>query len=86
MATFTIGVTGLTPRAKTITAPQATKLLNAYRTSLGQVPDGAGGFRARTDQETFDAFVDNIFNSMRETVRNVEGDAARGAVTPIDFT
>lgn len=86
MATLTFTATGLTARSKTISAGDTTRLLDAYRTSLGQVSDGAGGFRARTNQETFDAFVDNIFASMRETVRNIEGDTARSAVAPITLS
>ncbi len=86
MATLTISVTGLTARSKTISAAHSQRLLAAYKISLGKVSDGAGGLRDRTDQETFDAFVDNIYSGMRETVRNIENDVARGAVTYIDIT
>lgn len=87
MATLSFAATGLVTRSKTISAGDTTRLLNAYKISLGQVNDGPGTpQRDRTNQETFDGFVDNIFASMRETVRNIEGDVAKVAVVPIVLT
>lgn len=86
MATLSFAATGLITRSKTISASDSTRLLNAYRIVLGQVSNGAGGLRNRTDQETFDAFVDNVYNELRETVRNIEGDTAKAAVAPIALT
>lgn len=86
MATLSFAATGLVTRSKTISAGDTTRLLNAYKLSLGQVSDGAGGLRDRTNQETFDAFVDNIYAGMRETVRNIEGDTAKATVAPITLT
>ncbi len=86
MATLSFAATGLTTRSHTISAGDTTRLLNAYKLQLGQVSDGSGGLRDRTNQETFDAFVDNIFAGMRETVRNIEGDTAKAAVAPITLT
>lgn len=86
MATLSFAATGLVTRSKTISAGDTQRLLAAYRANLGKVSDGAGGLRDRTDQETFDAFVDNIFAGMRETVRNTEGGIAAAAVAPIVLT
>lgn len=87
MATLSFAATGLTTRSKTISAGDTTRLLNAYKVSLGQVNDGPGTpLRDRTNEEVFAAVVDNIFAGMRETVRNIEGDTAKGAVAPITLT
>ncbi len=86
MATLSFSATGLTTRSKTISAGDTTRLLDAYKLALGKVSDGSGGLRDRTNQETFDAFVDNIYAGMRETVRNIEGDTAKAAVAPITLT
>lgn len=86
MATLSFAASGLVTRSKTISASDTQRLLAAYRVSLGQVSNGAGGLRDRTDQETFDAFVDNIFAAMRENVRNIEGDVVRATVLPITLT
>lgn len=86
MATLTFTATSLTPRAKTISVGDTTRLLNAYRTIYGQVSDGAGGLRDRTDQEIFNIFADGIYNYMQETVRNVERDAAAKVINPIVLT
>lgn len=86
MATITLTATGLTSRAKTISAADTTRLLNAYRTIYGQVPDGLGGFRDRTDQEIFNTFADGIYQYMQEAVRNVERDAAAKAINLIVMT
>lgn len=86
MATLTFTATSLIPRVKTISAGDTTRLLNAYRTIYGQVSDGIGGMRDRTDQEIFNIFADGIYNYMQETVRNVERDAAAKVINPIVMT
>lgn len=86
MATLTFTATSLTPRAKTISVADTTRLLNAYRTIYGQVPDGIGGMRDRTDQECLNIFADGLFNYIQETVRNVERDTAAKVVVPIVLT
>lgn len=86
MATLTFSATSLTPRAKTISAGDTTRLLNAYRTIYGQVPDGVGGMRDRTDQECLNVFADGLFNYIQETVKNVERDAAAKVINPIVLT
>lgn len=87
MATLTFTATGLTARSKTISAGDVTRVLNAYKIIAGQVSDGAGGFRDRTNQEVFDWFVDNrVLSRILEDVRNFEGDAANKAVLPVVLT
>lgn len=86
MATLSFAATGLVTRSKTISAADTTRLLNAYRSWLGQVSNGAGGFRPRTDQEVFDGFVDNIFIELRDMVKSVESETAKATVTPIVIT
>lgn len=88
MATLTFTATGLTARSKTISAGDVTRVLNAYKSITGQVPDVAPGtLRDRTNQEVFDWFVDNrVLSRILEDVRNVEGDAANKAVLPIVLT
>lgn len=87
MATLTFSATGLTARSKTISAGDVTRVLNAYKVIAGQVPDGSGGFRDRTNQEVFDWFVDNrVYARIQEDVRNVEGDASNKAVLPVVLT
>lgn len=87
MATLTFTASGLTARSKTISAGDVTRVLSAYKTLAGQVSDGAGGLRDRTNQEIFDWFVDNrVLARILEDVRNVEGDAANRAVLPVVLT
>lgn len=87
MATISFAATGLVTRSKTISAGDVTRVLNAYKTIAGQVSDGAGGFRDRTNQEVFDWFVDNrVLARIQEDVRNVEGDAANKAILPVVLT
>lgn len=86
MATIALSATSLTTRTKTISAGDTTRLLNAYRVIYGQVPDGAGGMRDRTNQEIFDRFSDGLFDYIREQVRNVERGTASNAVADIGLT
>lgn len=77
MATFTISVTGLTARSKTISAGDATRLLTAYRHLYGA---------ALTDQQVFDAFADGTFAYMQQAVLNDERNVASVAISPIVLT
>lgn len=77
MATFTISVTGLTARSKTISAGDATRLLTAYRHVYGT---------GLTDQQVFDAFADGTFAYMQQAVLNDERAVADAAIAKIVLT
>lgn len=77
MATFTIGVTGLTAKTKVISAGDSTRLLAAYRHRFGA---------ALTDQQVFDAFAESIYAYMQQVVVNDERDVASAAIVPIVLT
>lgn len=82
MATISMQITGLNARAtKTISAQLATRMLAAFRVLYGKKPDGSD----RSDQELFDFVADVYFARMKEDIRNIEGDNANKAVTPIDI-
>lgn len=76
-------------RAVTVSAAHLTRMINAYRAILGQVPDGAGGMRDRTDAEVYDAWADGLFNGTRANVRSHErvaaAQAAENGVAEIDM-
>jgi hypothetical protein len=88
MATIAITVTAgaVVTRSRTISAAHLTRFVASYRTILGQVGDGSGGMRDRTDAEVLTAWADNVFDGARATVRQSETDAVRAAVTDISFT
>lgn len=87
MATLTFSATGLTPRSKTISAGDVTRVLTAYKNIAGQVPDVTPGtFRDRTNQEIMDWFADKLFDRMKEDVRNIERDAAAKVVADVGLS
>lgn len=87
MATLTFSATGLTARAKTISAGDVTRVLNAYKSIAGQVSDGTlTGMRDRTSQEILDWFADKLFDRMKEDVRNIERDTAAAAIVSVSLT
>lgn len=87
MATLTFSATGLTARSKTISAGDVTRVLTAYKTIAGQVPDVTPGtFRDRTNQEIMDWFADKLFDRMKEDVRNIERDIAAKTVVDVGLS
>lgn len=87
MATITLTATGLTARSKTISAGDVTRVLNAYKSIAGQVPDvNPGTFRDRTNQEILDWFADKLFDRMREDVRNIERDTVAKTVVDVGLS
>jgi hypothetical protein len=87
MAAITLQATGVTQRSKTISAGDLTRVLNAYKTIAGQVPDVTPGtFRDRTNQEVFDWFADKLIDRIKEDVRNIERDTAAAAIAAVVLT
>lgn len=83
-------------RSKTISGPNLTRFLAAYKTLLGQVPsgnvdaNGAPTLRDMTDQETALAWADGIIAGTIANVKRVEQEAAAStaaaAVTDVSLT
>lgn len=86
MATISLALTSVITRSKTISPAHATRVLDAYRVIFGQVSNGAGGLRARTDQEVFDALADSLFNEVITATVQREADTAKASITPIVLT
>lgn len=86
MATISLALTSLVTRSKTVSPAHATRVLDAYRIIFGQVSNGAGGFRPRTDQETFDALADSLFSEIISATIQREADTAKAAIVPVTIT
>jgi hypothetical protein len=78
MATISITL-GTETRSKTITAAHLLRFVSAYRAIYGQVPNGAGGMRDRTDAEVATAICEGIFNGWKAAVLQHEKDVAAAA-------
>lgn len=93
MATLVISITAQSTtvgRTKTVSGPDLIRFLNAYRTILGQVSNGAGGMRDRTDDEVILGWADATIAKAKSQTRAVENTAAIKAAiaaqTDIAFT
>jgi hypothetical protein len=83
MATISIQL-GPETRSKTISAAHLVRFVNAYRAIYGQVSNGAGGMRDRTDAEVATAICEGIFKGWQAAVLSHEKDvAARAAATGV---
>lgn len=82
MPTFTPAiVAGAFNRSKTFnfSGADATRLLNGLRAFYGQVSDGLGGLRDRTDIETVDAWFADIMSTAQQRTQFQEKRAAQAA-------
>lgn len=94
MATYVQTVTagGGLNQSKTFTASNAdaTRMINALRAYYGQVPNGGGTMRDRTDAETIDALFADVIATIKQRVQVQERKAAEAAsvdsIQPIVFT
>lgn len=89
MATVTIQITAAgntVGRVKTVSGADLTRFLEAYKSVLGQVDDGDGGLRDRTDEEVVQTWADNIIAHTKATVRQYENIQAASVGSYITFT
>lgn len=85
MATITLTIGALT-NAKTISAGDVTRLLDAAKFNYGQVDDGNGGLRDRTNQELFDIFAQSFYSSLVTYVKDAETRKAAVAVVDVSIS
>lgn len=63
---FSINIAGsVVSRQYTVTGPNLIRFLANWRGILGQIPDGQGGFRDRTDTETVHAIIGRIVSDIK---------------------
>jgi hypothetical protein len=79
MATITMQINtgqGTVTRNRTVSGPHLVRMLTAYKGLLGQVSDGAGGFRDMTDEECILAWADGLMAGTKANVLRWERDQA----------
>jgi hypothetical protein len=87
MATISIQL-GPETRSKTISAAHLIRFVEAYRAIYGQISDGQGGMRDRTDAEVATAIAEGLFNGWKAAVLSHEKEvaAAAAAATQTELT
>lgn len=81
MATITITVASQS-KSKTVSAQDVQRILSSLKTFYGQVNNGSGVLRDRTDAEVFDLWSSDAIKTLADRVVLVEGAAAQAAITP----
>lgn len=85
MATITISV-ATQSKSKTVSPSDIQRALNALRTFYGQINNGSGVLRDRTDAEVFDLWSNEVLKTLTDRVLLIEGAAAQAAITPVGLS
>lgn len=85
MATITLSVAAMS-KSWTVSAGDVTRIVNAFTVTYGQVPNGLGGFRDRTNAEVFDLIAGEFITNLKSRVVAIEGGVAVAAIVPVSAT
>lgn len=90
MATITLFVDPMS-KSWTVSPADVTRIIDSLKNRYGRIHDeGSGALRDMTDQETFDRLTGDFIDDLKNSVLQVEGDAAavvaQATITEIEAT